>query len=84
MSDQVFVASGITQGMKVRLTRTALGLTQWQLAHKAGVAQWAVSAYERGDGTRYVPPGWVKQINTALDIESDEAWNGYRSVAHSL
>jgi transcriptional regulator with XRE-family HTH domain len=62
----VFLAVGLTSGMESRLARVARGLTQWQVAMKAGVAPWAVSAYERND--RYVPPGWVRKIKAALDL----------------
>ncbi len=63
----LFIASGLTEGMEARLARTALALTQWQVSNAAGVAQWAVNAYERGD--RYVPPGWVRRIREALGLE---------------
>jgi DNA-binding XRE family transcriptional regulator len=62
-----FFVSGLTEGMETRLARVALRLTQWQVANKAGVAQWAVSAYERGE--RYVPPAWVRRIREALGLE---------------
>ena len=62
-----FVANGLTEGMEAKLARTALCLTQWQVSNKANVAQWAVSAYERGD--RYVPPAWVRRIRAALGLE---------------
>ncbi|MFQ6026630.1 MAG: helix-turn-helix domain-containing protein [Dehalococcoidia bacterium] len=53
--------------MEARLARVSKNLAQWEVAQKAGVAQWAVSAYERGD--RYVPPSWVAQIREALGLE---------------
>ncbi len=53
--------------MEARLARVVLGLAQWQVGYKAGVAQWAVSAYERGD--RYIPPAWVLRIRLALGLE---------------
>ena len=62
-----FVASGLTEGMEARLARVVQGMAQWQVGYKAGVAQWAVSAYERGD--RYVPPAWVRRIRVALGLE---------------
>ncbi len=63
----VFFANNLTDGMETRLARVTLGLAQWQVANNAGVAQWAVSAYERGD--RYVPPGWARRIREALGLE---------------
>lgn len=65
----VFVAYDLTPGMEAKLRRVALGLTQWQVAAQAGVAPWAVSSYERHD--RYVPPGWIKKIRTALGLEDE-------------
>lgn len=62
-----FIASNLTEGMEARLARVSKNLAQWEVAQKAGVAQWAVSAYERGD--RYVPPSWVAQIREALGLE---------------
>ena len=62
-----FVARGLTEGMEARLARVAQELTQWQIANQAQVAQWTVSAYERGD--RYVPPAWVRRIREALNLE---------------
>ena len=63
----VFFAKDLTEGMEARLARVVLELAQWQVADKAGIAQWAVSAYERGD--RYVPPAWVRRIREALGLE---------------
>ena len=65
----VFVATGLTPGMEAKLRRVALGLTQWQVSNAAGVAQWAVSAYERQD--RYVPPAWIRKIRTVLGLDDE-------------
>ena len=65
----VFIATGITPGMESRLARVRQGLTQWQVAFEAGVAPWAVSAYERHD--RYVPPGWVRKIRGTLGLDDE-------------
>ena len=62
----VFVATGLTPGMEARLARVARGLTQWQVAVEAGIAPWAVSAFERSD--RYVPPAWVRKIKAVLGL----------------
>ncbi len=68
-----FIASGITEGQEVRLARTLAGKTQWEIAQKAGLPQWAVSAVERAD--RYVPPSWRRKIRAALGLDGVEASN---------
>ncbi len=64
-----FVATGLTPGMEVRLARVRQGLTQWQVAVQAGIAPWAVSAYERHD--RYVPPAWIRKIREVLGLDNE-------------
>ena len=58
----------LTSGQQAELAWIASGLTQWQVAHLAHVAPWAVSSYERKD--KYVPPERVGRICRTLSLET--------------
>ena len=57
----------VDRPLEAKLARVARRWTQWQLAQRAGVAPWAVSAYE--PQRRYVPPSWVARIRAALGLD---------------
>ena len=69
MADSRLFLANVPPGMEARLQRVALGLTQWEVAQRAGVAPWAVSAVETNG--RYVPPAWVAKIRAALELEAN-------------
>ena len=60
----------LTSGQQAKLAWIASGLTQWQVAHLAGVAPWAVLSYERMG--KYVPPARVGRICRTLSLETSQ------------
>ena len=58
----------LTSGQQAKLVWTASGLTQWQVAHLAGVAPWAVLSDERMG--KFVPPAGVGHICRTLNLET--------------
>jgi transcriptional regulator with XRE-family HTH domain len=69
MANELFIATNISLGMLVRLSRVRRGWRQKDLAEKAGVTQAEVSALERGV---YVIPGVRRRILVALDLTDEE------------
>jgi len=61
----IFVASGLSPGLRVRLARVSKRLRQWEVAGLAGVPPWAVSFYECD---RYIPPSWRRRIGDAVGL----------------
>lgn len=58
---------------RVKKRRLELGLSQTELATKAGVTQGAISMIENGDRTPSL--SLIKEIATALDCTIDELIN---------
>jgi transcriptional regulator with XRE-family HTH domain len=58
-------------GPRLRLLREAAGLTQEELASKAGLSARAISVLERGERKRPYPHT-VRSLAEALDLSEDE------------
>ena len=58
-------------GPRLRRLREAAGLTQEQLAERAGLAPWAVAALERGE-RRHPYPHTLRALADALDLSAEE------------
>ena len=65
---EVFVCSGVSRGLMVRLERTRRGWRQVDLAAAAGVTQAEVSAYERG---LRVSPAVELRIHRTMGLATD-------------
>ena len=65
---EVFIAIGVTPARQLKLARTALGLTQRQVAHLARVSPCEVSSAERGFR---VYPAALSRIRAALGLQDD-------------
>jgi predicted ATPase/DNA-binding XRE family transcriptional regulator len=68
---QAFIQRGVTFGATLRELRDAAGLTQEELASRAGLTAKAVSALERGARKRPYPHT-VRALAEALDLSDDE------------
>lgn len=73
MANEFFIATNVSTGMLVRLTRVRRGWRQKDLANRAGVTQTEVSAMERGI---YTIPGARRRILAALDLSEEEHEGG--------
>lgn len=58
-----------TFGHRLREARTKRGITQLQLAEKAGITRWAISLYEHDRG--YPQVLTLTYIADALDVSTD-------------
>jgi predicted ATPase/DNA-binding XRE family transcriptional regulator len=68
---QAFIQRSVTFGATLRKLRDAAGLTQEELASRAGLTALAVSALERGARKRPYPHT-VRALAEALDLSDDE------------
>jgi len=69
MTEDVFVATGLTEGEKARLTRLTLGLRQVDLASKAKVNVGDITALEKN---RYLPKKRKHRILEVLGLDDGQ------------
>ena len=70
MIDDIFVATGVSEGEKVRLTRALKRLRQVDVASLAGVQPIDITRLEKD---RYVLPAHRMRILEALGLETEDS-----------